>query len=108
MTPIEIIRAVNGKAITVRAALQIIAHQKETTARRVLEYYKKRNHANDLMAMLNFQPEAPTKISPRQCWLNTDTGEGYTRNKENTKWVKPSELPPKIAVLSGQIRQELG
>ena len=30
MTPIEIIRAVNGKAITVRAALQIIAHQKES------------------------------------------------------------------------------
>lgn len=45
MTPIEIIRAVNGKAITVRAALQIIAHQKEITARRVLEYYKKKNHA---------------------------------------------------------------
>ncbi len=64
MSPIEIIRAVNGKALTVRAALQIIEHQKEITARRVLEYYKKRNHAND--------------------------------------------LPPKIAVLSEHIRQELG
>ena len=68
MTPIEIIRAVNGKALTVRVALQIIAHQKEMAARRVLEYYKKRNHT----------------ITPL------------------------SALPPKIAVLSEQIRQELG
>lgn len=54
MTPIEIIRAVNGKAITARAALQIIAHQKKV------------------------------RITPL------------------------SALPPKIAVLSEHIRQELG
>ena len=29
MNPIEIIRAVNGKALTIRAALQIIRHQKK-------------------------------------------------------------------------------
>lgn len=43
MTPREIIQAVNGNAITVRVALQIIRHQKEADARRVLDYYKKRN-----------------------------------------------------------------
>ena len=54
MAPIEIIRAVNGKAITVRAALQIIRHQKKM------------------------------------------------------RITAESALPPKIAVLSEHIRQELG
>lgn len=54
MTPIEIIRAVNGKALTVRAALQIIKRQKKI------------------------------RITPLPA------------------------LPPKIAVLSERIRQELG
>lgn len=54
MTPIEIIRAVNGKALTVRAALQMIQNQKK--------------YCNE----------------------------------------PPPALPPKIAVLSEHIRQELG
>ena len=42
MNPIEIIRAVNGKALTVRAALQIIRHQKEAAKKQVLEINKKK------------------------------------------------------------------
>jgi len=81
MKILYLIRAVNGKAITARAALQIIRHQKKSA------------YSN-----------TPPPVSSGQGWLNNTTGEIFKRNPKNTSW----QLVGKIAVLDEQIRQELG
>lgn len=92
MTPIEIIRAVNGKALTVRAALQIIRHQKKI--RKIAEAAKQ---VADQMGV--------TSQDAFDAILNT---EAPLPPKHHYCRVPIKPLPPKIAVLYEHIRQELG
>ena len=88
MNPIEIIRAVNGKALTVRAALQIIRHQKKM--RKIAEAAKQVADQMGVTSQDAFDTILNAPVFP-PCII-----------------TPLSDLPPKVAVLSEHIRQELG
>ncbi len=59
MTTIDIIRAVNSRTITIRAALQIMHHKNISDAKRVLEYYRNSKNKINVAPVENL----PRKIS---------------------------------------------